>query len=177
LHLVLGKKENASRPEAIVLIKGLSPVIGMLTGTGKVLRVGRRVSHVWSLDVHLDFRVAAEPRLLRIENTRELQIDPRGNRPRRTAAADTTSTATIAATLCVAGDHARCPDLHWLECPDGAPVLVAHVSRCRSRHRLIETGLDGNGGERRLGGRHISVQRLFLSRFVKCYDPLRLLTV
>ena len=85
-HLVLREKHHLSLPEAGVLVEDLPRVIGMLAGARQIFGISWCRAQIGTLDVHFDLGIAPEPRLLHVENARELEINPRRKRLRAAAA-------------------------------------------------------------------------------------------
>ena len=112
--------------------------------------------------MYFNFRIAPEPGLLRIKNSREFEVESRWNCRRASAAAS--------AARLPAFDQARSLERRLLQCTNGVSVLVARVAGARHVHRLIETSLDREDRECRLRGRNLPVERHFLTGLVERSD-------
>src|SRR5688572_21126327 len=86
--------------------------------------------------MNLELWVAAKPRLLHVEDPRELEVKPR--RDRRSRA---TATAAATTTRLVARYQRYRLEIRGLQCSDGRPILVTHIPRGSHRHRPIKTRL------------------------------------
>src|SRR6185312_11910334 len=115
----------------------------------------------------LDLRISAKPRLLRVENSRELEIQARRDGSRSTARAPSPSPGQA---LVAAGNETGCPQRRGLESPDRFTVLVSYVPGGGGIHRLVEARLYRDDGERRLIGRRLSVEGYLSSRLIICCD-------